>query len=133
MKYLLLLLLCGCATQPLKTLSDYKFVDPKMIEKYQSTESEANVVITRDSGFTGSAFNTWFYVNGEKVLSIGPSQKAYLKLPLGPSVFGLCVPATPCKIPDLESETQILPGLNVYRVSISTQMLMSISKTTLIK
>lgn len=124
----------GCATEPFPLLKDYKVMPGSSIEKYGSTEETANAVITRDAGYAGSAADFFVFVNSEKIMKIEQGSKAYLKLPVGKHIFGLCVTMVAnSKQPDFEFETEISDTLSVYRVSVEPYQPPRFSKTSLIK
>jgi len=83
----------GCSTSPVKYSDAVEVPEARRFsayEKYAAPDREAaNVVIIRDSGFTGSAVSLPVYIDGNKIAEIYVSESISLTLTSGDHFIGI--------------------------------------------
>lgn len=83
----------GCSTSPVKYSDAVEVPESRRFDAYAKyaapNRESANVIIVRDSGFTGSAVAVPIYVNGERVAQIYVSESISLKLESGEQFIGV--------------------------------------------
>lgn len=86
------LALAGCATAPIGASSAER-VTPSAFRA--PAANTAQLVVTRDTGFTSSACATHVYVNGELAVDLRPGQTVTMHVPVGEVIVG-AQPASIC-------------------------------------
>ncbi|AYG10741.1 hypothetical protein D7M10_04195 [Pseudomonas fluorescens] len=123
-------LLAGCSTSPVSS-SQADPVPTNRLTAFQSKPAGqfGILVVTRDSGFTGSACNTILYIDGEKSAAIGSGETAKFYLPAGERIIG--VNSTSMCGGGLKERSLVMEsgGTKKYRISIDTSMSMDLSPT----
>ena len=124
------LLLGGCSTTPIPS-DQAKPVPASRLAAFQTKldSQSGTLVVTRDSGFSGSACNTILYIDGEKTAEIGPGETAKFYLPAGERILG--INSTTICGGGLKERSLILNAGEIkrYRISIDTSMSMDLSPT----
>ena len=124
------LLLVGCSTTPIP--SDQATPVPQSrLAAFQSKPSGqyGTLIVTRDSGFVGSACNTIVYIDGKKSAEIAQGETAKFYLPVGEVIIG--VNSTAMCGGGLKERSLVMSADNTkkYRISIDTSMSMDLSPT----
>ncbi|MFK0093283.1 hypothetical protein [Pseudomonas sp. NPDC090592] len=123
-------LLSGCATSPIPS-SQADPVPASRLLAFQATPSTpyGTLVVTRDSGFTGSACNTILYIDGQKSAEIASGESARFYLAPGERIVG--VNSTTLCGGGLKERAFVLDAgaTKKYRISIDTSMSMDLSPT----
>jgi hypothetical protein len=95
--FYILLVLSGCATQPISNASAIQAPSDRIIDRYffQPAPGTGEVTIKRDSGFSGSACSSRIFVDGRPIADIRASEKIVLYLPEGEHILsawpnGIC-------------------------------------------
>jgi len=109
-------ILSGCATHPVTTS---QATATKATKWGSPKEGYGTLIVKRDSGFLGKACSAGVYVDGERVGSLGTSEKVTVYLPPGEHLIGarngtICGGAV--------SETAVVltaQGHKTYRIAIS--------------
>lgn len=123
-----LLLLVGCATEPITTESA-KGVSPSLY--MEPTQGGGTVVIKRDTGFTGGACALRVMVNGKAIADLSPGEKTTIFLPPGEYIFG-AEPVGICGGGLVESAGVVRQGETiVFRLSFGTSMDLKIQRTAM--
>lgn len=122
--------LSGCATSPIPS-SQADPVPASRLLAFQSkpTSAYGTLVVTRDTGITGSACNTILYIDGNKSAEIGSGESAKFYLAPGERIIG--VNSTTLCGGGLKERSFVLEagGTKKYRISIDTSMSMDLSPT----
>ncbi|WP_202602936.1 hypothetical protein [Pseudomonas protegens] len=123
-------LLSGCSTSPISSNQ----ADPVSANRLTAFQSKpagqyGTLIVTRDSGFTGSACNTILYIDGEKSAAIGSGETTQFYLPAGERIIG--VNSTTICGGGLKERSLVMQSGDTkkYRISIDTSMSMDISPT----
>lgn len=89
-----LLLLSGCATQPVPTEQATMVPQIRIIDMAYTTEKEgsASLIVKRDSGFAGSGCNVRIYIDSQPIADIDRSEK--IKIYVQPGEYTLSVEPT---------------------------------------
>lgn len=123
-------LLSGCATSPVPS-SQADPVPAGRLLAFQATPPSpyGTLVVTRDSGFTGSACNTILYIDGKKAAEIASGESAKFYLEPGERIVG--VNSTTLCGGGLKERSFVLDAgaTKKYRISIDTSMSMDLSPT----
>jgi len=123
-------LLSGCATSPIPS-SQADPVPAGRLLAFQATPASpyGTLVVTRDSGFTGSACNTILYIDGKKSAEIASGESAKFYLEPGERIVG--VNSTTLCGGGLKERSFVLDAgaIKKYRISIDTSMSMDLSPT----
>jgi hypothetical protein len=92
--FFLVLFFESCATTPISP-QIARSVPKEKISKYaqKSHDSDSKIIMTRDSGFLGSANTYGFYINNEFIADLEPSEKVEIFLLAGEYLLGI----GPCK------------------------------------
>lgn len=87
------LFLSACATSPVPS-GEAKRVPADRLYAFQvpPAEPHGKVIVTRDSGFSGSACTVGFYVNGTLAGKFETSETASFDMPAGEYIFGVGMP-----------------------------------------
>lgn len=119
-------LLAGCATSPVPS-SEADPVPSSRLFAYQGQASgDSTLIVTRDSGFTGSGCNTTVSIDGRRAAEIGSGETAKFRLPAGDHI----VSASSCGSGLKERETSLKAGATKkFRISIDSAMSMDLSPT----
>lgn len=122
-------LLSACSTTPISAESADPVPSSRLYQHQQPGSGRAELVVTRDSGFTGSACNTRFYVDGVLAGEIGPGEVARFWLAPGSKIIGagsggIC----PSNIKEREV-VMAIGKVSRYRISIDSSMSMDLSPT----
>lgn len=123
-------LLAGCSTSPISSNQ----ADPVPANRLTAFQNKpagqyGTLIVTRDSGFTGSACNTILYIDGEKSAAIGSGETAKFYIPEGERIIG--VNSTSMCGGGLKERSLVMEsgGTKKYRISIDTSMTMDLSPT----
>ncbi|WP_256594814.1 hypothetical protein [Pseudomonas sp. OV226] len=123
-------LLSGCATSPTPS-SQAKPVPPERLFAFQAQAEAAHgtLVVTRDTGLTGSACNTILYIDGSKSAEIAPGETARFYLEPGERIIG--VNSTQFCGGGLKERSLVLDAgaVKKYRISIDTSFSMDLAPT----
>lgn len=122
-------LMVGCSTTPISA----EIAKPVPVERLflyqQSAAGAAELVVTRDRGFTGSACKTKFFVDGRLAGEIGAGEVARFWLPPGATILGAGSGGV-CPSTIKEREVSLAAGkVTRYRISIDSAMSMDLSPT----
>ncbi|MGB7195442.1 MAG: hypothetical protein WBD81_18470 [Collimonas pratensis] len=81
--------LSGCSTT-MTSPNEATSINPERVLKYGSktSEADAHIVVTRDSGAIGSGCLTGFFINGSLVAKFDVRESANFYLPSGQYIFG---------------------------------------------
>lgn len=124
------LLLVGCSTTPIPS-DQATPVPPSRLVAFQNKPSGqyGTLIITRDSGFVGSACNTIVYIDGKKSAEISQGETAKFYLPVGETIIG--VNSTAMCGGGLKERSLVMSAENTkkFRISIDTSMSMDLSPT----
>lgn len=85
--FILIVLITGCATEPVK-FEDAKQVPPERLFLYQDNNKQSKLLVTRDSGFLGSACNINFYIDGKIAGKFSTHEKATFYIDEGNHILG---------------------------------------------
>ncbi|PWB33816.1 DUF2846 domain-containing protein [Pseudomonas sp. SDI] len=122
--------LAGCATSPIPS-NQADPVPTSRLTGYQvkPTTGHGTLVVTRDTGFTGSACNTLVYIDGKQSAEIGSGETAKFYLPAGERIIG--VNSTSLCGGGLKERSFVMDAgaTKKYRISIDTSMSMDLSPT----
>lgn len=123
-------LLSGCATSPVPS-SQADPVPAGRLLAFQTAPASpyGTLIVTRDSGFTGSACNTTLYIDGKKSAEIASGESAKFYLEPGERIVG--VNSTTLCGGGLKERSFVLSAgaIKKYRISIDTSMSMDLSPT----
>ena len=124
------ILLTGCSTTPIP--SDQ--ADPVPTSRLTAFQAKpagqyGTLIVTRDSGFTGSACYTILYIDGNKSAEVGPGETTKFYLPTGERIIG--ANSTSMCGGGLKERSLVMNAGEVkkYRISIDTSMSMDLSPT----
>jgi hypothetical protein len=124
------LILVGCSTSPISS-SQADPVPAERLSAYQSKPSGqfGTLIVTRDTGFTGAACNTLFYIDGKKSAEVGSGETARFFVPAGERVIG--VNSTSMCGGGLKERSLVMEtgSTKKFRISIDTSMSMDLSPT----
>jgi hypothetical protein len=125
------IILAGCSTSPIPS-DQAAPVPASRLTAFQSkpTGQYGTLIVTRDSGFTGSACYTILYIDGKKSAEIGSGETAKFYLPVGERIIG-ANSTTMCG-GGLKERSLVMGADDTkkYRISIDTSMSMDLSPTT---
>jgi len=123
-------LLSGCATSPVPSSE----ADPVPVSRLSGFQEHPNgafgtLVVTRDTGITGSACNTVLYIDGQKSAEIAAGETARFYVGVGERIIG--VNSTALCGGGLKERSFVLDSgtTKKYRISIDTSMSMDLSPT----
>ena len=123
-------LLAGCSTSPVSS-SQADPVPTNRLTAFQSKPAGqfGILIVTRDSGFTGSACNTLLFIDGQKSAAISSGETAKFYVPAGERIIG--VNSTALCGGGLKERSLVMEpgGTKKYRISIDTSMSMDLSPT----
>jgi hypothetical protein len=106
-------ILTGCATSPVPS-DEARLAPAARITDYQrKVEGGGQIVVTRDSGFSGGGCYATVFLNGKPVARLNPKEKAVFQVPSGEWLVGAGLEGQAlCGInPErLETEVIIKPG-----------------------
>ncbi|MDH4565942.1 hypothetical protein E8E95_04560 [Pseudomonas sp. BN414] len=126
-----LLALVGCATSPISAEQADQVPSDRLYSYQTSSDGPARLVVTRDTGFTGSACNTRVLIDGRLAALIGPGETAAFYVPAGGFILAAEGNAA-CYTGLKEREVVIESGKTKrYRISIDTSFSMDISPTAM--
>lgn len=120
-------LLAGCATDPIPAEKADTVPSNRIHGFQQKTAGSATLIVTRDTGFTGSGCNTKLSVDGRLAGEIAAGESAKFYLPAGEHMIS----AAACGSGVKERETTIQAGATKrFRISLDSAMSMDLSPTS---
>lgn len=124
---LALALLAGCATSPVPSDKADPVPSSRLFANQKPAPGAAILIVTRDTGFVGSACNTTISIDGRKSAEIGAGETAKFFVNGGDHIIS----ASSCGSGLKEREANVKPGSTKrFRVSIDSSMSMDLSPTT---
>lgn len=105
-------ILAGCSTDPISAEMAAK-VPPNRLFQF-AEQSDAKLVVTRDSGLYGSGVNFTLLIDGQKAAEFAAGEVATFGLTAGKHILGV-QPATMFSSSPKESEITVKPGETVRR------------------
>ena len=124
------ILLTGCSTSPISS-DQANLVPASRLLSFQGKPAGqyGTLIVTRDSGFTGSACNTVLYIDGKKSAEIGSGETAKFYIPTGERIIG--ANSTSMCGGGLKERSLVMESGSTkkYRISIDTSMSMDLSPT----
>lgn len=126
---LLLLSLVGCSSAPVSLATADRVPADRIVARAKPAAGLLPIVVTRDSGFIGSACSTTIYVDGDVAAYVRQGEAVTLYVPPGPLILG-AEPTGICIGGLIETETNIVANRPArFRVAIDSNGTMTLQRS----